>query len=205
MSDPVMDFDVDSHDPGGKVSLPLLPGMFGAAQFSVPGGKYRYWLYRDWSDDRPADSTPFAVPSQIRSKRFILWIGMNPSTAQSYVDDPTIRREIEFSRRAGLTRYLKCNVMDYRATHPNDLRGPGVTPCSDVNRGNIQEWAQAAYGIVACWGKTHKSHRKYIDNVRFDLRRFGAKVVCLGRNSDGSPKHPLYLSGDTSFEPFFQP
>jgi len=172
-----------AHDPGGKLRLAMLPGVTGAAEFSACG-RYRYWLSRDWSGDT---GTPFA-----------LWIGMNPSVAEAEIDDPTIRREIEFTKRLGLQRYVKANVMDYRATSPKRLLD--ASPCSDRNRLEIQRLASDADRIIVCWGKLHKSLRRYGDAALLALK--GRELWCLGRNDDGSPRHPLYLAGDTPLERF---
>ena len=71
------------HDPGGSRRFAMLPGVDGKAEFS-PCGQYRYWLSRDWGFRRFSGGR----------EPFVLWIGMNPSTAEAEVDDPTIRREI---------------------------------------------------------------------------------------------------------------
>lgn len=165
----------------------MIAGVDGDAGFSECG-RYRHWLSRDWGFRRFSDGRePYA-----------LWIGMNPSTAEAAVDDPTIRKEMVFTRRLGLDRYLKFNVMDYRATDPSRLRDPGVAPCSDQNRANIKEAAERAATIIICWGKLHKSLRRYADHVLIDLG--GKKLWCLGKNGDGSPKHPLYLAHETKLE-----
>jgi hypothetical protein len=100
------------HDPKGKVRLTLQPGVDGSAEFSECG-RYRHWLKREWGFRRFTDGRePYA-----------LWIGMNPSTAEANVDDPTIRREMGFTRRMGLDCYAKVNIMDYRATFPEISMG----------------------------------------------------------------------------------
>lgn len=180
--------DVPAHDPGGKVRLSMMPGVTGDAAFS-PCGRYRHFLNRDWGFRRFSDGR----------ERFILWIGMNPSTAEAEIDDPTIRKEMGFTRRLGFDKYVKCNVMDYRATSPASLLLPGVTPCSDENLKCIQAAADRADLVVACWGKLHKSLRRHADRVLMTLK---CDLYCLGKNNDGSPKHPLYLPNDTPLVPY---
>jgi len=97
----------ERHDPGGKVRLALRPGVIGDAEFSVCG-RYRLWLSRAWYD-------PLAP------RGYVLWIGMNPSTAEADIDDPTIRKEMHYTKAMGFCGYVKCNVMDYRATSPKAL------------------------------------------------------------------------------------
>lgn len=182
--DPMMDLDVGPaarHSAGGKIKLPLHEGVTGQALFYGPNDCYRPWLSRTWASD---------------DERYILFIGMNPSTAEATIDDPTIRRELEFARRFGFSRYIKCNVMDWRATSPKDLLK--VEPCSDMNRPTILKLAAQASQIIACWGKLPRQLQIYSDRVLFDLASHD--IFCLGRNEDGSPKHPLYIKGDAELE-----
>lgn len=171
-----------AHDPGGKVRLPLQPGVIGDVCFSACG-RYRHWLSRSWGEP----DAPFA-----------LWIGMNPSTAEAAVDDPTIRREMEFTKRLGLTRYVKCNVMDYRATNPKAL---GTAACSHLNATHTRSWMPGADIIIACWGRLPPHLRAQA----LDVERWGFPLHCLGVNQDGSPKHPLYVKGDTLLKRFGRP
>jgi hypothetical protein len=177
------------HDPGGKTRLPLLPGVDGRAEFS-PCGRYRYWLARDWGFRRYTDGRePYA-----------LWIGMNPSTAEADVDDPTIRREMAFTKAMGLDFYLKVNVMDYRATDPKALLAPGIVPCSDENLNCITGVAPGAARIVLAWGALPKRLQCYADRVLVALR--DKPLFCMGKTASGNPRHPLYLRGDTAPMPF---
>ena len=171
---------IQAARPGSR----MIEGVTGDAAFSEDG-RFRYWLSREWGFRQFSDGRePFA-----------LFIGMNPSTAEADVDDPTVRKEMGLTRRLGLDRYVKVNVMDYRATSPKALLMPGVTPCSDANRPAIRHFAERASTIIMCYGKLHKKLRRYGMLVEMDLR--GYKLWCLGRNDDGSPKHPLYLKSDT--------
>ena len=159
----------------------------GDAEFS-PSGIYRHWLSREWGLRQYSDGR----------EPFMLWIGMNPSTAEKDVDDPTIRREISFTRRMMINKYVKVNVMDYRATSPKELLK--VAACSDQNLPIIKHFAEQAHSIVVCWGKLHKSLQHHADAVLEILN--DRPLNCLGRNDDGSPKHPLYLANTTIFEKF---
>lgn len=169
------------HNPGGKIRLALQPGVRGAAQFS-PCGQYRYWLARYWGNG-PSES-------------YALWIGLNPSTAEADCDDPTIRREIEFTRREGLTSYRKVNLFDYRATNPKVLSSPDVKPCSVENFSTILRFANSdnAKLILAAWGVVPASLRWTMEYL---MDRMATRNIwCLGVTKDGSPRHPLYVRGD---------
>lgn len=176
----------EGHDPGGRVRLRPLPGVEGRAFFSECR-RYRPLLIRKWDDGE---------------KPTALWIGMNPSTADANVDDPTVRREIDFTRRLGLQIYVKCNVMDYRATDPKALLAPGVVPSSPENLPTIREQAAYAEKVIVCWGALPKSLRRFALAVEQQLNDDGIAMWCLGRTQDGSPRHPLYVRGDTPLERF---
>jgi hypothetical protein len=191
-NDPIMD-----HDAGGKVKLPLQAGVRGAAQFHGPSDCYRLALYRDWgTEDVPIRARVPLV------RRYLLCIGMNPSTAAHDIDDPTIRWELDLTRRLGLERYVKCNVSPYRCTHPKLLSAATVELCPDINLRTIIEHARIAEKVVATWGKLPQPLRAAGDCILFEMRSLQIPVWCLGKNADGSPKHPLYLKRDTPLERF---
>lgn len=176
------------HDPGGKVRLALRPGIRAQAVFSRCG-RYRRLLSRDWGEG------PFA-----------LWIGMNPSTADASADDPTVAREVAYTRdRLGLARYVKTNVMDYRATHPRDLLAPGVAPSSPENLPEIVALAADAAIVVLAFGAVHPRLRHHPVAVESALAGAGVVTHCLGTTKDGSPRHPLYLSKDAPLAVFDAP
>lgn len=178
----------DLHDAGGKSRLALLPGVIGDAEFSECG-RYRLWLSRDWFASDPNITGPAA---------YALWIGMNPSVAEGNVDDPTIRREVAFTKAMGLTTYIKCNIMDYRATSPKALLA--VTPRSDRNLDCILKHAEYAERVILAYGTLPKKLRRYADDVLRALR--GTPLYCMGKTADGSPRHPLYLPNTAQLEPW---
>ena len=177
----------DSHDPGGKVRLALMPGVKGDATFS-PDGRYRQ-LMRRWTGD-------------VFPPRYIMFIGMNPSTADATVNDPTCAREWTFATREGFSAMVKANVGDYRATDPKMLLVPGVEAVSPANLPAIRAAAAGAARVVLCHGKLNKALAPAGRELVAALRADGIALWCFGSNGDGSPKHPLYLRGDTPLQPF---
>lgn len=129
--------------------------------------------------------------------RYILFIGMNPSTADASVDDPTCAREWTFARREGFSAMVKCNVGDYRATHPKMLVEPGIVAVSPANIPTIRQAARGAGLVVLCHGKLNRALASAGREIVETLRADGLDLWCFGVNADGSPKHPLYLRADT--------
>lgn len=173
----------DKHDPGGKTRIALPDGVIGGAEFS-PCGRYRHALTRDWT---PEGETPRAV----------LFVGLNPSVAGAEVSDPTCHRELTFARDWGYTRYLKANVLDWRATSPRDIPHDPAIACSPENMRVLKELVEEAETLVMASGKIHKRYAACRDAVLVMLRGAGKPVLCLGHNLDGSAKHPLYIRRET--------
>ncbi|MEQ9257920.1 MAG: DUF1643 domain-containing protein [Roseovarius sp.] len=176
------------HDPGGKVRLRLPDGVEGGALFSACG-RYRQALTRDWT---PEGALPRAV----------LFIGMNPSVADADVSDPTCHRELLFARDWGFTRYLKGNMLDWRATSPKDLPTDPALACSPANLPALEDMAREAELVVMAYGKLHKRYAGIVSEVIARVAATGTPLKCLGLNKDGSAKHPLYLRKDTEPMPF---
>lgn len=146
--------------------------------------KYRYTLWRQWTNDPAA---PFAM-----------FIGLNPSTADEKQDDPTIRRCIGFSKRWGFGALLMTNLFAWRDTKPENMKRV-LDPVGDQNDYWLTHYAAEAGIIIAAWGKdgAHVHRQK-----RVIINLSGMPVMCLKINNDGTPKHPLYVAGDTTPIPF---
>src|SRR6056297_2114237 len=176
------------HDPGGKVRLGLPDGVIGGATFS-DCGRYRQALTRDWTPEGEA-------------ARAVLFVGMNPSVAGAEVSDPTCHRELTFARDWGFTRYLKANVLDWRATAPRDIPHDPALAASAQNLAVLARLTREADTLVMASGKIHPRYEALRDAALALLRASGKPLLCLGHNKDGSAKHPLYIRRDTKPVPF---
>lgn len=176
-----MSLDNAEHHPGGKVRLALPPGVHGDAVFS--DNKHRQ-LMRRWTGDVFPD-------------RYTLFIGMNPSTADASVNDPTCAREWNFTLREGYSGMVKGNVGDYRATDPKMLLAEGVVASSPANLPTIRDAAAGAALVILCHGKLNRALVEPAREIITTLKADGIAMWCFGTNADGSPKHPLYLRLDT--------
>lgn len=142
-----------------------------------PCGAYRYRLSRVWDHH--------TLP--------LVWIMLNPSTADANVDDPTIRRCMAFSRRDGYGGIEVLNLFAFRATDPQNLK-TAHDPIGPQNDRWIKEVLHPHHIVVAAWG-THGTYLGRGGKVLRDLRDAGLHVVCLG----SKPAHPLYIRGDQPF------
>lgn len=151
---------------------------------------YRYHLQRFWAWDRSAFS------------RSCCWIMLNPSTADASVDDPTIRRCINFSHGWGFGRMTVVNLFAFRAANPKMLRTVR-DPVGSENDDWILGAVRDANTVVCAWGRGGSYLDR--DKVVLDLIRAirpKKQTMCLGTNADGTPRHPLYLPRATVLEPY---
>jgi hypothetical protein len=131
--------------------------------------KYRYALWRVWD----------------KSKPYVMFIGLNPSTANELTDDPTIRRVKKLAYFLGYGGVYMMNLYAFITPDPKELK-----KCNDPIKDN-DKWINTIHvkckDIIFAWGsfKAAKERGKYI------VQRF--KGLALGLNNDGSPKHPLYI------------
>lgn len=142
-----------------------------------PCGLFRYSLDRQWGP---------AVP-------YVLWVMLNPSTADAEQDDPTIRRCIRFTQDWGYGALKVCNLYALRATDPLVLIGARY-PVGDSNDAYIRDCAGQAALIVCAWGTKAEPTRSA--RVKEIIRSTGARPACLSMTKSGEPGHPLYLRGD---------
>jgi hypothetical protein len=126
------------------------------------------------------------------SDRLLMWIGLNPSTADESQLDPTLTRIAGYTLREGYDGFIMTNLFAYRATLPSDMKA-APDPVGPDNDRWLLESVRRCGRVVCAWGR----HGAFLDratSVRHLLRDFD--LLCLGSNSDGSPCHPLYQKKD---------
>ncbi len=134
--------------------------------------------------------------------RSILFVGLNPSVAAADVSDPTCHRETVFAMDWGFTRFLKANVMDWRATAPTDIpKDPAVARSPD-NIPTLIRLADEAEVIVMATGNVPPRFHALYDETLDVLRKSAKPLKCLGHNKSGMAKHPLYIRKDAPLIPF---
>ena len=166
--------------------LPGMPALESTASFSACG-TYRYDLTRHWGDDP-----------------MVVWVLLNPSTADAERDDPTIRRCIGFAKQWGHGGLVVLNLFALRSTDPKALYHH-PDPVGPDNDATITRWLDRddVRRVVVAWGAHGALHDRYrafaelaLATRRIALRR----AQCLGRTQKGQPRHPLYLAADTELE-----
>lgn len=141
--------------------------------------RFRWWLYRD------------IIPTIQKDYGLIVWVMMNPSTADHSKNDPTINRIMAYSRGWGYSGLLVLNIYAIRSTQQANIKGQ-VGSRNDWWLSTIFEFARKKdVPIVCAWGVKHKDRG---DEVRSIAKRVGKKLLCLELSTNAEPKHPLYLS-----------
>lgn len=143
-------------------------------------GLYRYWLSRRLS----------------YGERTVLFVGLNPSTADATQDDPTIRRCVGFSRAWGFDWLLVGNLYALRSTDPQTLQ-TADEPFGAKNQNALKWMVSRADVIVAAWG-SRRLHCFAETMARWILSL--ERTRCLGQTKSGAPRHPLYLLSSTALQ-----
>ena len=153
-----------------------------SAEFS-PCRDYRYSLWRWWD----------------KSKGYALFIGLNPSTADETNDDPTVRRCINFAKKWGYGGLCMANLFAVRSPYPWFIKC-AHNPVGPENNKHLEKVAKDADVVIAAWG----NDGSYMDRDD-EVKKLFPNMMCLKKNKNGSPGHPLYLHGDSRLKSFVAP
>ena len=176
-------------------------GMEKSADLS-PCLAYRWALTRIWD----------------RQKELLVWGGLNASTADHEVDDPTIRREINFTSDWGYGGLIKVNLFGLRATDPRELM-KHHDPVGSENKGAWQDAIQTAIDhhrtlptpfsdpeyfvpFVCAWGAGGRFMDQDLAALEW-LSIFPVRKLALEFTKGGDPRHPLYIKRDAQPSSFY--
>jgi hypothetical protein len=121
---------------------------------------------------------------------YVMFIGLNPSTADEILDDPTVRRCIGYAKLWGYGALCMTNLFAFRATNPRIMKSQ-KNPIGTMNDKFLIECDREASIVIAAWG-VHGAFLARDEHVCKLLDN----LYCLGITKEGYPKHPLYLSRD---------
>lgn len=150
--------------------------ILGTAIFDETG-QYRYTLTRSWSS--------------LENNGIVNWIMLNPSTADEFQDDPTIRRCISFTKEWGYNGLIITNLYAFRSTDPNVLLGV-EDPIGKDNITHIIDAVSQSKLTIGAWGAFKIGVPDEIYDILTQI-----ELWCLGTTKSGCPKHPLYVKGTT--------
>lgn len=150
-----------------------------------PCSQYRYLLRRIWNPAGP----------------ILVWLMLNPSTADAETDDATITRCINRAQAIGFGGIEVVNLFAWRATDPRELFHVGRDPIGpDNDRHILEACSPRSSMVIAGWGNHgdfDRRDRVVIKLVTKELRR---PLHALKLTGQGQPGHPLYIPMST--QPF---
>jgi len=133
-------------------------------------GRYRYALWRRWADGPQ-----------------VLFVMLNPSTADQREDDPTIRRCIGLAARWGYAAVAVGNLFAFRTPSPRVLRR-AAHPVGRANDRWLQRLAAESGRMIAAWGNDGTLLGRDVQ-----VRSMLAPLYALSLTRCGQPRHPLYV------------
>ena len=140
-------------------------------------GLCRYELHREWDID----------------KGKVLFIMLNPSTADGWENDLTTIRCMNFATKWGYGGISIGNIYPYRTKKPKHLRRWMKTRLKldkryfTPNVSHIRAMADEADITVCAWGCNHPEIPSFIDNLADEVPLYYLELCKDGR----TPKHPL--------------
>lgn len=150
---------------------------------------YRYWLQRCWNPDLPR----------------LLFVGLNPSSADADRDDPTLRRLMGFARVWGFGQLDVVNLFALCSVSPALLRR-SKDPVGEDNdqwlkshlmrlRSGLRGCPRESDALLVGWGNGgcwRQRDQQVLDLIAEDLQP-EVRLLALGFTASGQPRHPLYV------------
>lgn len=177
---------VSSGEPADPYSFDFLKinsGVGHSGAIVSDCSKYRYCLWRKWNPNLP----------------MMVWVMLNPSTADANLDDPTIRRCTGFAKGYDCGGIQVYNIFAFRSSDPDLLKNENdpFGPKNHLYLNNIRDDGRKKI-IVCGWGSKGWSI-KPLQYAYFKAKEIleGLDLKCFGVTQHGHPKHPLYLPANS--------
>ncbi len=141
-------------------------------------GNYRYSLTRIWDDSKPK----------------IMFVMLNPSTADADNDDRTISKCIRYASNWGYGGLFVCNLFAYRSADPYELLNVN-DPFGENNMMHIKQLIDKVSIVVCAWGHIKIIKKLLAEQNPYIMFDFcNEKLHYLELSIHETPKHPLYLN-----------
>lgn len=168
----------------------LTAGKLPSAMIS-PCNKYRYLLSRQWDAKLP----------------YLLFIGLNPSTADAQHDDPTTNKLIHLAKSWNYGGVIIVNLYAYIDSHQKVIWSLSTIEekLGPDNRETIQALIQRddIGMILAGWGddavtwrggkiENDQYYQEIANLYHFITETCSRELYCLSYNNSGMPRNPAY-------------
>jgi hypothetical protein len=137
--------------------------------------EYRYQLLRSWDSEKPT----------------LVFIMLNPSTADEIKDDPTIRRCVGYAEDWGFGKLIVGNLYAYRTSDPEELNKI-ENPIGPKNDKYLKDICDKADKVLVAWGANEAVENREVEVAEF----LDSELYALNTTKHGHPNHPLYQPKD---------
>jgi hypothetical protein len=160
--------DLGSHIPNGLHNYMKMSAVIS------PCKQYRYELRRVWDESKP----------------LVLFVCLNPSTADAEVEDNTSRVCINYAKRWGYGGLLIGNLFAYRSPDQSVLYkvADPIGPKNDIWLRQLQSQSDL---VVCAWSDSGA----FMERDK-QVLSFLKAPHCLTKLKSGRPGHPLYKRAD---------
>ena len=141
--------------------------------------RHRYWLVRTWDSSKPT----------------VAFLMLNPSTADAFKLDPTVRRCWGYAKEWGYGSLVVVNIFGLRSTDPKMLYGH-PDPIGHDNDTFIRHAAETSDMVVSGWGNHGSLNSRGAEVLSMFEDNADISLHALKITKQGNPSHPLYLRGD---------
>jgi hypothetical protein len=149
--------------------------------------KYRYCLWRIWNIYKP----------------LIMFVGLNQSTANEVSNDPTIKSVCRIAKNNGYGGVYMMNCFPIIFSDPSVLNDFDKSIHDQwqltLNDRKLREVGLLVKDTCFAWGNFNIVRESHRDT---DLIKMFPNALCLHKNKNGSPKHPLYCKSESLLIPF---
>ena len=158
-------------------------------RYPIEFGTYRYKL-----------TVEFTGHEHAFNRGNLVVVLFNPATISKeddlLVKSQTRRRLINLAKDGKYRKMTELELFAYRSRKKDDLVSAvaehGVDPVGPENDRVISESIQEADKLIVAWGNVpdHPIFARRLQEVTALLQLSGKPLYCVGKNKDGSPKHP---------------
>ena len=164
-------------------------------------GSYRWILKRELS----------------RGKKTLVFIGLNPSKANSVNNDKTLIRIINFCYKWNYKEIYIINLFGLISKSPTQL-SKSIDPIGQNNNLITLKVLEFWSKDINCdlwlgWGDKGTLYGRdrlvvklieNLSNLQSSENNHCKRVLSLGPTKKGNPRHPLYMPGESFLKPFYQ-
>ena len=175
-----------------------MPSMNSNAVFSF-SRKYRYRLNRKIN----------------QSRKEIIFIGLNPSTADEEDNDSTLIRVLNFANSWGYGSLVVINLFARISSSPRLLKSSSnpIGPFNNFElKTNIKDWSEDEFcDLWLGWG-VNGSFMIRDRNILKEIKKYSEKKMqnftkakmplAIGLTKAGHPRHPLYMANSSYLRTF---